>query len=153
ESADVFTLQLTGLQPDQDVSVETDFVQAAAPEGTGWQLRVPLTIGPRYSRPDETGSAASRGQPLQVGRDPGHRFSLDLLIANAETIFSTSHDLLVAPEAGAQRVRLADSAVIPDRDLVLTWRPPCDAQRPALDVIAHEDLEEGLRYFLALITP
>src|SRR5262245_11575807 len=74
ESADVLTLKIAGLQPDQEVTVETSVVQAAVPERTGWQLRVPLTIGPRYARADEAGSPASRGQPLQVWRDPRHRF-------------------------------------------------------------------------------
>ena len=155
ESADVLTLQIAGLQPDQDVVVETAFVQAAAAEGAGWQLRVPLTIGPRYSRPDESGSAASRAQPLQVWRDPKHRFSMDLTIKRAASIVSQSHSIAISPldDGETQRVRLADESVAPDRDLVIGWQPPRLTSRPALDLIAHEDLDEGMRYFLALVTP
>src|SRR4051812_3601705 len=43
ESPDVFTLQVAGLKPDQEVTVETSFVQLARPEGAGWSLRIPLT--------------------------------------------------------------------------------------------------------------
>lgn len=153
ESADVLTLQLAGLQPDQEVIVDTEFVQAAAPHGLGWELRVPLTIGPRYSRPDEAGSAASRGQPLQVWRDPGHRFSLDLHVSEAESVRSASHALNVLADATGQHVRLAQGTVVPDRDLVFEWLPRREAARPMLNVVMHEDLEEGERYFLALITP
>jgi Ca-activated chloride channel family protein len=155
ESADVLTLQIAGLQPDQDVTVETRFVQAADVNGVGWQLRVPLTIGPRYSRPDESGSAASRGQPLQVWRDPRHRFSLDLSLERAALITSESHSLAISSseDGETQHVRLADDSVVPDRDLVIGWQPRRLAARPALDVFAHEDLDEGMRYFLALVTP
>src|SRR5262249_21208044 len=41
ESPDVFTLQVAGLRPDQEVTVETRFVQLARPEGVGWSLRIP----------------------------------------------------------------------------------------------------------------
>jgi Ca-activated chloride channel family protein len=153
ESADVLTLQIAGLHPDQDVIVETAFVQAAAPDGAGWQLRVPLTIGPRYSRPDESGSPASRGQPLQVWRDPHHRFSLDLAVQRAAGIASHSHPIAVSADGDTRHVRLADESVIPDRDLVLSWQPPQHETRPTLDLITHEDFDEGMRYFLALVTP
>jgi Ca-activated chloride channel family protein len=154
ESADVLTLQIAGLRPDQDVTVETSFVQAAEVDGAGWQLRVPLTIGPRYSRADESGSAASRGQPLQVWRDPRHRFSLDLRIKDAATIASTSHTLAISKlDDETQHVRLSDVSVVPDRDLVIGWQPRRLTVRPALDLVVHEDLDEGMRYFLALVTP
>ena len=50
ESPDVFTLHVAGLQPDQEVTVETRYVELARAEGTGWALRLPLTTAPRYVR-------------------------------------------------------------------------------------------------------
>ena len=50
ESPDVFTLQVAGIRPDQEVTVETSYVQLARPEGPGWSLRIPLTTAPRYVR-------------------------------------------------------------------------------------------------------
>jgi Ca-activated chloride channel homolog len=94
-STDVFTLRLTGLQPDQDVIVETTFLQVATPDGPGWELRLPLTIGPRYSRPDEAGTPGASGQPLGVWRDPGHRFDLDLVVRTDGIVASPSHSLEV----------------------------------------------------------
>ena len=154
ESPDVFTLQLTGLEPDQDVVVETTFLQLARPVGPGWELRVPLTVGPRYSRPDEAGNPAAGGQPLGVWRDPGHRFALDLLVRGAAEIASPTHPLVLGVEAdGSQHVELERGSVLPDRDLVLTWRPQQAPEKPKLQVLVHEDLGEGMRYFLALVTP
>ena len=53
QSPDVFTLQVAGIRPDEDVQVETSYVQLARAEGDGWSLRVPLTTAPRYVRSDE----------------------------------------------------------------------------------------------------
>src|SRR5438132_895396 len=74
ETPGVFTLKVTGLQPDQEVTVETAYVQLARPAGGGWSLRIPLTVAPRFVRNDEQGSRAPQGQPLALARDPGHRF-------------------------------------------------------------------------------
>jgi Ca-activated chloride channel homolog len=83
EAPDVFTLQLTGLKPDEDVTIRTSYVQLAHVEGSGWSIRVPLTTVPRYVRGDERDSTHANGQPLAVMRDPGHRFALDLTLEAA----------------------------------------------------------------------
>jgi Ca-activated chloride channel family protein len=74
ESPDVFTLQVAGLKPDQEVMVLTSYVQLAHPQGAGWSLRVPLTTSPRYVRSDELTSRHAQGQPLALLRDPGLQY-------------------------------------------------------------------------------
>ena len=64
ESPDVFTLRIAGLQPDQEIRVETMYVQLARMEGQEWTLRIPLTTSPRYVREDEANSRHAQGQPL-----------------------------------------------------------------------------------------
>ena len=71
EAPDVFTLQVAGIKPDEDVTVETSYAQLCRPEGEGWSLRMPLTTVPRFVRSDEQGSPHADGQPLAVLRDPG----------------------------------------------------------------------------------
>lgn len=164
ESPDVFTLQVAGICPDEPVVVETRYVQVARAEGPGWSLRIPLTTAPRYVRSDELTSRHAQGQPLALLRDPGHRFSLDLLIWDAGSVESSTHSLEISGEGGAARVRLAadpeaDPAeageptreVLPDRDCVLGWQARRVADRPALAVALHE--EEDWIYFLALVAP
>lgn len=153
ESPDVFTLQVTGLKPDEEIVVETSYVQLAAPEDAGWTLRVPLTTPPRYSRSDERTTAPSKGQPLLVMRDPGHRFSLDLLIPASGSVESSTHQLDVADEDGLTRVRLREREVVPDRDCVLTWRPAQEQDRPSLHVIMSADRGADQTYFLAHVAP
>src|SRR5262245_45954571 len=48
ESPDVFTLRVAGIQPDQEIKVETSYAQLAWGEGPGLAVRCPLTTGPRY---------------------------------------------------------------------------------------------------------
>ncbi|HZS03025.1 MAG TPA: VIT domain-containing protein [Chloroflexota bacterium] len=153
ESPNVFTLQVTGLQPDEDVTVETDYVQLARAEGAGWSLRVPLTTAPRYVRRDELATRHAQGQPLALLRDPGHRFALDLQLRGAATAASPTHALAIEEADGDLRVRLLASEVLPDRDCVLVWEPRGDATRPTLDAWLHAPATAGDVYFLAPVTP
>ena len=152
ESPDVFTLQVTGLKPDEDVVVETTYVQLTSPDGPGWALRIPLTTAPRYSRGDESGLSAS-GQPLLTYRDPGHRFALDLLISLPGTIESPTHLLELTEEDGQTRIRLRERETLPDRDCLLLWRPTQERDRPSLHVLLGGDAAASQTYFLALVTP
>jgi Ca-activated chloride channel family protein len=76
ESPDVFSLSVAGLKPDQDIVVETSYVQLARMEGPSWSLRLPLTTAPRYVRSDELDARHAQRQPLLLLRDPGRRFGL-----------------------------------------------------------------------------
>jgi Ca-activated chloride channel family protein len=153
ESPDVFTLRVAGVQPGQDVAVETAYVQLARAEAAGWSLRVPLTTAPRYVRPDEIGFRHAEGQPLLLLRDPGHRFALDIGLQGVGTVQSPTHRLEVTREGDRLRVGLQEGEVIPDRDCVLSWGPLREADRPALQVLVHDDHASGQVYFLALMAP
>ena len=154
EAVDVFTLRVAGLQPDQDIAVQTRFVQLARAEGTEWTLRVPLTTAPRYVREDESGSRHASGQPLALMRDPGHRFALDVTFEQCSQVRSVTHALDTQDVGdGKQRVSLQDGDVLPDRDLLLAWKPVQDAFRPGLSVLLHDDAQTGCTYFMALVAP
>lgn len=148
ESPDVFTLSVAGVRAGEDVVVSTNYVQVAKAEGAGWSLRVPLTTAPRYVRADEADSRHADGQPLALLRDPGHRFALDVTLAEAERIASNTHALAV--EGG--RVRLREGEVFPDRDCVLTWRARAE-DRSAFRVWTQADPATDRAYFLALCAP
>jgi len=153
ESPDVFTLQLAGLKPGEDVTIQTSYAQLARPEGEGWSLRVPLTTAPRFVRSDERGSHHADGQPLALLRDPGHRFTLDLTIEGVGEVTSPTHTLDVTEAEGRLRVRLRDGEVLPDRDCVLTWQPRREDGRLSLQILRHDDVAERESCFLALVSP
>lgn len=152
ESPDVFTLQVAGIQPDQDITIETSYVQLARAEGQGWSLRIPLTTSPRYVRGDESASRHAHGQPLLVLRDPGHRFALDLTLS-ASDVKSPTHSLATTNEEGRVRIKLQEGEILPDRDCVLTWRPVQEAEQLTFQATLHDDPAAGHTYFLGLLAP
>lgn len=110
ESADVFTLQVAGIAPDEPVVVETAYVQLARPDGAGWSLRVPLTMAPRYVRSDEVATRGADGQPLAL-----------LLFAEDDAV----------PRAHAPRRLSARRRCAPTQCRLPTARPdPPRARRP-----------------------
>ncbi|MGD2147927.1 MAG: VIT and VWA domain-containing protein [Anaerolineae bacterium] len=155
ESPSVFTLRVAGIQPDEEIVIETDYVQLARPQPrqAGWLLRVPLTTAPRYVREDELESRHAQGQPLALLRDPGHRFALDLQLRGAGEVVSPTHalDLEAIDGSPSRRIRLSDGEVVPDRDLVVLWTPPQTESEPGLHVHLHEDGEH--LYYLAFVAP
>lgn len=158
EAPDVFTLQVTGLQPDQDVAVETHYVQLARSEGPRWTLRIPLTTAPRYVRADERGARSAHGQPLALFRDPGHRFLLDLRLHGVENVTSPTHEVAVTEKDEHTQVQLRQGEVIPDRDCVLYWRGQQAAEKPHL-ALFHQTIPKAessgnaQSYFLAQVAP
>lgn len=153
EAANVFTLLVTGLQPDEEIVVETRYVQLARTEGLKWSLRIPLTTAPRYVRRDEQKQRQADGQPLAVLRDPGHRFALDVEVIGPVTVASPTHPLALETTRDGVRVQLRDGDVMPDRDCVVVWRPEQAADQPALQVLVHDDPASDALYFLAYVVP
>lgn len=150
EAADVFTLQIAGIRPDEEVRVETAYVQLARPEGRGWSLRLPLTVPVRYSSGAEQGSADAGG-PLVLAVDPGYRATLDLTVVLAGEVTSPTHALRVEQDGNEQHVTFADGEVTPDCDAVIAWRPVLDVDRPLLRAVTSR--QDGRTSFLAIVTP
>ena len=153
ESPDVFTLRVAGIQPEQEIAVETSYVQLAKAEGADFRVRIPLTTAPRFVRKDELNSRHAQGQPLALLRDPGHRFALDLTIHQVDEAYSPTHKLDLKRNGNHLNVTLYDGEVLPDRDCVLRWRAAQAEKRPTLHVMLHEDQKSEQLYFLALVAP
>ncbi|MCX6083997.1 MAG: VIT domain-containing protein [Caldiserica bacterium] len=150
EAADVFTLRVAGIKPDQEVRVETAFVQLARIEGSGWSLRIPLTVPVRYTWGDEPPTAHNT-RPLAQAADPGYRASLDVTVFDASGVASPTHGLSLTRDGTELHARFEGGDVLPDCDAVITWQPAGDAQRTTLSAFtAHR---EGRTPFLALVMP
>ncbi len=147
ESPDVFTLQIAGIVPDEDVAITTKYIVMGMPEGTGFSFRIPLTTGPRYVRDDERSSRHAQGQPLAVLRDPGHRFSLNVTSGGQGILRCPTHQLAAA---GENTFALVGGEVLPDRDCILVWEPVAKAEVATLRVFADDGPDT---HFLALVTP
>jgi len=175
ETPDLFTLQLTGLQPGEAITIETHYVQLArtdlrlsvASQPPQWSLRIPLTTAPRYLRSDERDSRAAAGQPLALLRDPGHRFLLDVEFQGVAHVSSPTHELVTTPltddtadgaaatdgQPRVLRVQLAAGEVLPDRDCLLAWSPPQAMADATLNLLTYRDELANRLYFLAIVAP
>ena len=153
EGPDLFTLQVTGIQPDQPITVETHYVQLARQENGHWTIRIPLTTAPRYVRSDERGSRAVQAQPLALLRDPGHRFRLALRLHGVQAVTSPTHALALTVSAEHTQVQLQAGDVIPDRDCVLHWQARQDEQQPQLTLFQQHSAHDSQLYFLAQVAP
>ena len=152
ESPDVFTLMLTGIPPDTDVRVITEFILLAKPEGKGWSMRMPLTIGPRFVRQDED-HPGIHAQPLLPSLDPHHRFSLELALFPAGPVKSPSHTLESTEEGDRTTIRLKVGSVIPDRDLLLSWTAKTSIRDCHITTWIENDDDPDEEFFITLISP
>ncbi len=147
ESIDVFTLHVAGIKPDEEVKVETTYVQMAKADYEKWTLRVPLTTAPRYYSAAASGS--SDANPLAVLRDPKHNFSAFLTFHGANEIFSPSHNLKI-DKTTKHKTTIWLGETKADQDFVLNWAATRSAKE-AMQVFTHD--EADYTYFMALITP
>jgi Ca-activated chloride channel family protein len=147
ESPDVFTLNIAGIVPDEDVVIRTHYIQMGMPDQRGYSFRIPLTTAPRYVRGDERYSRHAKGQPLAILRNPGHRFSLDITSGGTGVLRSPTHTLVTSQK---NRITLSGGDVIPDRDCILVWDPASHGTVPTCLVFTDSEQES---HFLALVSP
>ncbi|MCX6698562.1 MAG: VIT and VWA domain-containing protein [Methanomicrobiales archaeon] len=148
ESPDIFTLNLTGIPPDTDVTVQTTFTLLARVVPKGWEIRVPFTIGPRYTRSDEH-HPGTQAQPLLNAADPGYRVSMDIWLRPAIQVTSVTPKAEIIVAGGVTRVKAKD--IMPNRDLVLKWTMA--KEKEMLTAWSTDDPTSGHRYLLSLINP
>lgn len=152
ETPDIFTLHLTGIEPDQPVKVTIQFLQYGAADNTDISFRIPLTLAPRYIRDDERFLGQRNADPLLMLIDPGHTFRLSLTVFGMKVSCQT-HTIFIQEEGDITRITLEEKEVRPDRDFVLSCHLPHEKKSPILTCQVEEYPDEGAAYLLATITP
>lgn len=148
EGAGVYTLRIAGLRAGEDVTVGTGFLLWLRPRRGACDLRVPLTLAPRYTRGDE-GMAALRRQPLGVTWDPGYRFNLELECRGLGAPESLTHPMKTESLNAGYRLSLEEKGAFPDQDCVIRFPLEAGAEEISLRSFGWE--EEGRQWFLALV--
>lgn len=120
EDSGIFILRIAGLKGGEDVTVETGFLLWLRPRRGACELRVPLTLAPRYTRADE-GMEALRRQPLGVAWDPGYRFSLELECRGLGAPEGVTHPLETEFLGEGYRACLQEQGAFPDQDCVIRF--------------------------------
>lgn len=151
ETPDIFTLHLTGIEPDNMVTVDISLLQYAMIDDSEMVFRIPLTVSPRYIRDDERRLPQRNAHPQIQLLDPGHTFILDLTVNGSPDIKSPSHQIITENNEDSVRITLEGSETIPDRDFILT----CILQNqnlPQFICQVEEHPEENSAYLLTTVS-
>jgi len=112
-------------------------------------FRIPLTVSPRYIRDDEMRLPQRNVHPQIQLLDPGHTFTLDLIVNGNPVIKSPSHQITTENQEDSVRITLQETEAIPDRDFILTCITPQDQNLPQFICQVEEHPEENSVYLLA----
>lgn len=148
EAPDIFTLHLTGIEPDNMVTVDISLLQYAMIDDSEMVFRIPLTVSPRYIRDDEMRLPQRNAHPQIQLLDPGHTFTLDLIVNGNPAIKSPSHQIITEKKDDSVRVSLQESEAIPDRDFILTCISQHDQTLPQFICQVEEHPKENSAYIL-----
>ncbi len=129
----LFSLELANLQPAELVEVRLRFF-SQVPFDDGWfNLAIPTVVLPRYF-PDTTPVRPQDGAvPLLPEGQPAHRLSLQvsLNLGRLAAVEAAGFVLDLVEQHGRTVATLRDPEAVPDRDMVLRYRPAGDSYAAA----------------------
>ncbi len=168
ERPNIFTQSVANILPGNSVEVTIRYFETVPYENSAYTFSFPMVVGPRFipGEPSTSGERgwspnttdvpdASRITPpvLEPGQRTGHDISLSLQLdagATLTELAAPSHDVTIERNGETSAViRLANEAVIPNKDFVLRYSIDGDAPRVAL--LPHR--RDGNGYFLLLVQP
>jgi Ca-activated chloride channel family protein len=166
ERPNLFTQSVANVPPGDTVAVVLRYVHEVPYDDGRYLFHFPTTIGPRYVPGTPTGTASGPGGSPDTDRVPdasritppvvpaGRRSAADVDVlvrlvpaAAFDDVVAKSHRVVTGVDGGARLVALAEDDRVPNRDLVLSWRPAGDAPG-AHAIVQHEKGEEFLMLFL-----
>jgi len=166
ERANLFTLNLSNLQPDDLILVTLKYLQPLRHLADMPSVEIPFCPGVRYipgnplirsnrgtGTADDTDQVpdASRISPVRIdGEHPDAAFidingKLDGCLIDAESLTSPSHTIISESTADGLRVRLSEKSAVPNRDFVVRWK---EKNPEALLARAWQSEKQGKTYSL-----
>jgi Ca-activated chloride channel homolog len=170
ERPNIFTQSVANIAPGERVTVTLSYVETLKYDEGTYEFSFPTVVGPRYVPGAPTGAQpqgggrlpdtdrvpdASRISPrvMPEGMRAGHDISIEVALDAGVPVGepkSVSHDVEVERTSPtAARVRLKDSAAIPNRDFVLRYDVAGQKIEDAL--LTHRDSRGG--YFTLILQP
>ncbi len=157
----VFSAAVANIGPGESVRIEFEYQQVLAQTRTGWTLRFPTVVAPRYSPGVSQESMitpaahadAMPQPPTMLSPDPDqNRLQLSVAIEAGVDVtmpVSPTHAVSVNPTDAGWQLSIASDALA-DRDFELDWAPRADqATQASLQVEQHE----GQWYGLLVVAP
>lgn len=133
ERPNLFSVELANLQPGEPVEVRLRFF-AAVPFDDGWfTLSIPTVATPRYLPAGQPAGPRDGALPLLPEGEPGHTLALRVAIdaGHLVEIACPSHEIQIQEDRSRRVVTLRDPGAVPDRDVVLRYRPAGDSYAAA----------------------
>lgn len=164
----IFEQKVANIEPGKEIDVEIRYFHTLAYSDGWYSFVFPTVVGPRFNPPETenpivplpgsdfdsqpVGGAAVRY--LKPHERSGHDISIQVDVnagVNLEDIKS-SHEVVVTPTGTlSSRVVLADEAVIPNQDFVLSFKVAGDEIKSNL--LTYKDEQTGQGYFTMMIYP
>jgi len=168
ERPNIFSQQVANILPGQNVEVTISYVETLKYENGGYRFVFPMAVGPRYIPGQPIGKEgggwapdtnrvpdASRITPIVTpkGIRAGHDISIEVSIDSGvplTNLRSTQHEIVALQGNNhSALVRLADRAVIPNKDFILSYDVAGATMQDGL--VAHRLSEDG--YFMLILQP
>lgn len=153
----LFSSRFANVPPGESISIELGYIQTVRFDHDRFNLRIPLTLTPRYS--NDLVADAPAITPPQLARPANHDHStIDHRVSIETTLFgsndsvnisSPSHQLTTQPIDNGTKIVLNEQAYL-DRDFVLEWHEQVDAI-PAVQI--WRESVQGEDYLLASVMP
>ncbi len=174
ERPNIFTNSVANIGPGETVVVQIEYQEPVRRTGTGYSLRLPLVVAPRYNpKPlvqtvdlgaDGWGRAVDDPVPDRARIEPGYIDPREAAPSNPVTIkvrlaagfplgdvTSRYHTVKTEQPDETSRIVTLDTGAVPaDRDFELTWKPAA-SKAPAVGLF--RETVAGSEYVLAFVTP
>jgi Ca-activated chloride channel family protein len=155
ERSSAFRQSLGNLPPGKSVDISVTIDHPLAWLGTGWELRFPTVVAPRY----QAGSATSSTVPIAVQDEHGpgitaeHQTQLAITDQVTRAPSSPSHTLALQSDAETTRVLVTGASL--DRDLVVRWEVSGQAPGVRLETarLSAENPRGSVQFGLLTVTP
>ena len=125
ERPNLFSIELANLQPGEVVEARLRFF-SQVPFDDGWfTLAIPTVVLPRYLPAGAPATPKDGVVPLLPAGTAGHTLSLqiNLNLGQLAEMTCAGLDMAIHEERGQTVATLRDPAAVPDRDVVLRYRP------------------------------
>jgi Ca-activated chloride channel family protein len=166
ERPNLFTQSVANVPPGDMVAVVLRYVHEVPYDDGRYLFHFPTTVGPRYVPGTPTGGRSGSGWAPDTDRVPDasrvtppvlaegqHPADVDILVRLVpavafDDVVAKSHRVVTGVDAsGARLVALAEDDRVPNKDLVLSWKP-AGAAPGAHALVQREKGEEFLLLFL-----
>jgi len=165
ERPNIFTMNVGGLEPGEDISVEITYVQRVRWQDGGGRFAIPLVVAPRFIAGEPQGKTgggwspdtdtipdASRITPVVARDGVPYRANIQVLLTPGFwcELTSPSHAFAIGGGTGKQNVRKKEQLEIKaeglttDRDFILAYRSLLDLPEAAVHACAGKDENFGM---------